>query len=169
MDRGAVVVGEVHRDLGLVALRDLEAERLDRRKSPVPLPHGLGDRLGDRDVRGGEVDVVGDQDRPGPDRHDPGRRVDPGVPEIRGSLGLGRDRVPDALEPPSADLGEVRALGPPGRLGVEVDRQTELRPDPLGEPFGEGDRRPPSLGVSERDDRHDVDGPHPGVLPGVAG
>ena len=52
-----------------------------------------GDALGELEVARVEVDVVGDEERPGPDRHRPGRRMDTRRAEIGFAAGV-RDLVP---------------------------------------------------------------------------
>ena len=109
-----------------------------------------------------EVDVVGDQERPRPDRDGAGRRVHPRRPEVRLAAVLA-DLGLQALVLAAPDVGELDPVAAPRRLGVEVDRQVEALGDPRPERPGQLDRLVHRR-VGQRHERDDVDGPDPGVL-----
>ena len=162
-------VEEVHRDLGpgferiaALRLRDREPVGLDLGQPAAGLPDPAGDPLRELDVVGVEVDVPGDEERPGADGDRPGRRMHPGRPEVRLAAVLG-DLGLQALVLAATDVGELHPIGPPRRPGVEVDRQVEALGDAGAEAPGELDRLVHRR-VPERDERDDVDRADPGVL-----
>ena len=87
-----------------------------------------------------EVDVPGDQERPGADRDRARRGVHPRRTEVRLAAVLA-DLGLEALVLAAPDVGQLDPVGPPGGPGVEVDGQVE----PLGDPRRRtpGPARPP--------------------------
>ena len=74
-------------------LLHLEARCACSRGRPPPDSRTrAGDPLRELHVVGVEVDVPGDQERPGPDRHGPDPRMHPGRPEVRLAAVLARSR-----------------------------------------------------------------------------
>ena len=84
-------------------------------------------------------------------------------PEVRAAVRVAGDLVLEALVLAAPDVGELDAVGPGGRLGVEVDRDAEPVRDPRAEARASATQS--SIVVSpERHERDDVDGPDPRVL-----
>ena len=159
-ERGDREVEQVHRDLGTermasLGLADLEPVRLELRQPAAGFADAAGDPLGEVDVVGVEVDVVGDEERARTDRYGTGGWMESCRPEVRLAAAL-TDLVLEPLVLTAPNVGQALAVGPPSGASVEVDRQVEARRDPLPEGAREVDdlvhgRRP------ERDERDDVD------------
>ena len=157
---GDLEVEEVHRDLGTgrmasFGLVDLEAVRLELRQSPAGFADPPCDPLGEIDVVGVEIDVVGDEERARADRHSPGGWVESCRAEVRLAAAL-TDLLLEPLVLTAPNVGQALAVGASSGASVEVDGQVEARRDPLPEASGEVDhlvhgRRP------ERDEGDDVD------------
>ncbi len=146
-----------------MAFGDLEPERLDLGQSAIAGSHGFGDLLRDRHVGRGKVGVVGNEDRPGANRHGASGGMDPGGSEIGGSGGVGRDRLPDPLELPLPHLREIGPLRASCGFRVEIDGDLELASDARGQAFGQVHRLVHGRGP-QRHERDDIGGSHPGVF-----
>jgi hypothetical protein len=92
------------------------------------LPKLVGDLRRVAAVRSVEVDVVGDQELAGAHGRRPGGRIELGRAVVGDPRGVGQLRF-QALVLASAHAGEVAALGPGGRLLVEINRDAQLLPD----------------------------------------
>ena len=106
--------------MAALGLLDPEAVRLDPRQAAARFAHAPGDPLGQLDVGRVEVDVPGDQERPGADRDGAGPRVHPCGPEVRlAPVVRDLDLEPLVLAPP--DVGQLDAVRAGRGLGIEVD------------------------------------------------
>ena len=143
-------------------LADLEPVGLELRQPTAGLADATRDAPGEVDVIGIEVDVVGDQERPGADRDRAGRRVEARRPEVRLAPAL-VDLGLETLVLTPAHVRQALAVGPQRGLRVEVHRQLEAGRDPLAEGAREVDDVVDG-GRAERDERDDVDRPDPRVL-----
>ena len=159
--RRHVDVEQVHRHLRLAV--HLEAARLHGGQPAARGPDPLRDLLGDPDVRRVEVDVVGDEERPRPDRRRARRWVDLLGTEVGIGRGVRADALPQSLELSFADVRQSLALGACGGAAIQEDRNGELAPHALGELPRElhaivhGD-------APHRHERHDVGRPHARML-----
>ena len=124
------------------------------------------DLLGEREVVGLEVDVVGDQERAGPHHGGAGRRMPPSRPEV-GLVGRSRDQRLEALELRLADVAQHPSLRSRRRLSIQVDRQFVVRGEPPAERAGERDALVHGAAL-ERDERDHVDRADARVLTLVA-
>ena len=105
-------------------LLDPEAVGLDLGQPAAGLADAAGDPLRELDVLRGEVDVVGDEERPGADGDGAGRRVHPRGPEVRLAAVL-VDLGLEALVLAAPDVGEldpVRARARRSRRGRPAGR-----------------------------------------------
>ena len=145
---------------------ETEAARLDAGQAAARLADGPGDPAGRARGRSSEVDVPGDEERPRPDGHRPGGRVEPGRPEVGRRSGSVAIAVPEPLVLAAPDVGQLLAVRARGRPGVQVDGD----PEPLGDPGAEVPGQPDAVvdrRLAERHERDDVDRPDPRVLPGL--
>src|SRR5439155_27029025 len=103
-------------------LLDPEATGLDPRQAAAGLADPTRDPLRELHVARLEIDVVGDQERPSPDRDRARRGMQAPRSEVRLSSGLA-DRLLQPLVLSASDVGELDPVGPGGSLRVQVDRQ----------------------------------------------
>jgi hypothetical protein len=158
VQRGGLVVLDVHADLRMACFRQEQPERAHAREPTTSLAHHRSNRACDLDVVRGEVDVERDQ-RPARADDD----AAPALVESRGSVvGTKLACVDAALEALRTSLPEERRPSTRRGLAVEEDRQAELRADPLREPKC-AILRPLAVCRIERDDRDDVCGTDPGM------
>ena len=143
-------------------LADLEPVGLDARQATTGFADSPGDALRQVDVLGVEVDVVGDEERPGADRDRTGRRMESWGTEVGFAAAL-PDLGTQALVLAAADIGKLFAFGSSGGAGIEIDRELEPRGDPFTEVPSELDAII-HLRVAQGDERDDIDGADPGVL-----
>ena len=155
-------VEQVHRDLGASELGDPEARGLHLREATTGLADTPSDALRELEVVRVEVDVVGDEERPGRHRKRPERRMGAGRAEI-GLAPAGPDLIAESLVLPAAYVGQAHPVRAASGVGIEEDGDVVALRDALGETVREFDavvhRR-----VTERHDRHDVDRPDSRVL-----
>src|SRR6202023_2421079 len=159
------VVGEVHRHLDQAAVGEREAESLDVGQTTGGGADGFCDVFGDLQVGCLEVDVVGDQRNPRPDRRRPGSGVDRGRSFVRGAVRVA-DVLEQILEASLAYLFQLAALGPSGGLGIVIDRDSKLFPESRAESMGKVDANTHRQ-VGERNEGHNVGGTHPWVFAAV--
>ncbi len=88
VDRRAFEVGQVHRDLGLAV--DQQPKPLNVAQPAGAVPDGLADLLGDRNVFGVQIDVVGHQELARPD-HGRAGFAQLGGAEVRLAIRVGLD------------------------------------------------------------------------------
>ena len=82
LDRGEVGPLDVHRDLHDASRGERQAERSHARQASFGLAHGAGDRDGDLDAIGREVDVEREQRSAHAEHHRTAPRVRPGRPGV---------------------------------------------------------------------------------------
>ena len=160
-------VEQVHRHLRAerlpaFGLTDLEAVGLDARQAAAGFADATGDALGQVDVVGIEVDVVGDEERTRADGDRAGRGMQPGGPEVRLAPALA-DLAAQALVLAAPHVGQLLAVRPQRCPGVQVDGQLEPLRDPFPERAGKVDAGI-HRGIAERDERDHIDRTDPGVL-----
>ena len=153
VQRGGLVILDVHAHLCVTGERKCESERTYAGKAAARLTHDRGDRARDLDVVRREVDVERDQGTPHADDDAAGARVELGWTEIRRELTC-VDPTLQLVWSAAAEEGR-----PPARrkLSVQEDRQCELLADPLGNASGRDPRALAVLG-SQRNDGHHVGG-----------
>ena len=162
VERRLPIVRHVDRDLNEAPVREVHSHRLDVAEPPADVPDGFRDAFRDGEVPRREVDVVGDQRRADADRDGPGGRVR----AVRSEVGLPFRLLHFRGKAFELPLADVREIAPPLRSGgvfVEVDGNAEPAPDFLPELSGESDAVR-DRGPSDRNERDDVDGAHPGVF-----
>lgn len=166
MERRLPVVGHIDRHLNLFPLRQINGHRLDEAKASADVSDRPGDALRDGHVPRPEIDVVGDQRRPSTDRHDARGRMRSIRPKIRLPL-----RVLHFLrETLEFSLPDFRQVAPPLR-GRGVLIQKDRNPVPLRNLRADLSRELDTLGLRgglDRNQRHDIDGAHAGVLSSMA-
>ena len=129
------VIGEVHRDLNHATVGKLEAERFDVRQTAGRGANGFRDILGDLQVGGLEIDVVGDQRDAGTDGGRAGAGVDRGRTLVRDPVGIA-DVAEQVLVATAPNLLQLAALRSTGGLAVVVDGDLQLFPEPRPERMG---------------------------------
>ena len=160
VQRGGLVVLDVHAHLGMAGPRQKQPKRAHAREPTTFLAHYCSNRARDLDVVRGQVDVERDQ-WPARADDDAARTL----VEPRGSVvGTKLARVDAALELPRTSLPVERRSSCSCGLAVEEHGQPELRADPVREPQC---AIPRALAVCrlEGDDRDDVCSADPGMSP----
>ncbi len=158
-------VEQVHRHLGAVELLDHEAVGLHGRQPAAGFADSSRDPPGQFDVGRFEVDVPGDQERPGAHGHGTGPRMRPCRPEV-GSSSVLPDLVAKALVAAAPHVGQAYPVRTPGGARVQVDGDRKALGDAASEGLGHGDRIVEG-GVTQRHERDHVDRADPRVLAGV--
>ena len=136
MDRRLLEVGEVHRNLGQTADREIRA--FDEAQASARKAHGLGNFLGDVDVGRIQKNVVGDESFARADNRRARGRMHAAFAEIRLARGIGGDLGADAFELSAPNVLQILALGRGGGGFIEIDRDLKaLRrsPRPRGAPW----------------------------------
>jgi SAM-dependent methyltransferase len=151
VQRGRLIVLDVHAHLCVPGTWQGQPERTHARKTPALLPHDGGDLACQVRVGRVEVDVEGDQRPPRADDHATRARIQPSGSEVRGELAF----VQTALKTFRAAPPEERGPTACPRLAVEEDRELQLGADPARD-----DERALACAIAvggiDRDDRHDV-------------
>ena len=119
MDRGHLVVGEVHAHLHHSPVRELDGHGFHVRHPAARCPHGLRHGLRDFQVARGEVHVECDQEPACAHRGRAGAGVDARAADIRRAPGPS-DLVAERLELTPADVLEPAAIGTGRGFLVEV-------------------------------------------------
>jgi hypothetical protein len=161
-ERGDPEVKKVHGHLGSLELVDEEAVGQDPRQAAAGLADPAGDPLGQLDIGRVEVDVVGDEERPRPDRDRAGRGMHLRRSDVRFAAAL-RDLDLQPLVLAAPDIGQLDPIGAASSLGIEVDREVEALGDPARKRPSQLDRLVHRR-VAEGDEGNDVDRPDPGML-----
>ncbi len=151
---GPLEVGHVDRDLGQVALLKHHSHRLHEAVAAAAVADGLGDALRHFEVRGAQVDVVGDERHARADDAGSRRRVGSRGAEVRGPLRVAH-LLGQPLELPPADVLEVAAMRRGRRLLVQEDGDAESLRDRLTHLPGQGDAVGHGRSL-DRDEGHDV-------------
>jgi SAM-dependent methyltransferase len=130
VQRGGLVILDVHAHLRVTGTREGEAEGADAGKAAVSLPNGRGNLARDFDICRPEVDVEGDQRASRADYHTTGPRVQ----AWRAVVGCELVAVDSALQLVGTAAPKEGGAASRSRIAVEEHRQLELLADPLGEP-----------------------------------